>query len=160
MPPQLTHNPLVQSSSLCGPTNLKSLTLIGWAFFCPERQYWCGSGRRCVVGEPEISPFSCPPAHRILSFLHLTCGWPTLDPSISCGFRADGCAATALTRNIANPFYASNSSNSACCSSQSGGSKLFFSQIRLRVFGWCPSRMPRTTSGESNASRSNSLTVL
>jgi len=90
----------------------------------------------------------------------LTCGWPTLDPSISCGFRVDGCVATALTRNLANPFYASNSSNSACCSSQSVGSKLFFSQIRLKVFGWCPSRMLRTTAGESNASRSNSLTVL
>jgi len=141
-------------------TKLKSPSFIGRAFFCPERQCWRRFGRRCVVGGPKISPFSCRPVHGILSFLHLTCGWPTFDPSISCGFTADGWAATALTRNIANLFYASNSSNSACWSSQSGGSKLFFSQLMLNVFGWRPSRMPRTRTGDSHASRSNSLTVL
>jgi len=58
------------------------------------------------------------------------------DPSISCGFQADGWAATALTRNIANLFYASNSSINLCCASQSDGGKLLFRQIRLKVFGW------------------------
>jgi hypothetical protein len=119
-----------------------------------------GAGSALDAVSPTVASgaFFSPPAPGILSFLHLTCGYPLVDTPISRGLAGDGSLAAMLGERKSN--YASNPANHACCVSQSPGNSLFFSQIRLKVFGCCPARMARTRAGDSKVSRSSSLTVV